>query len=1076
MLRYGSGQTVSTTTTTEDSVETSSERRIKRLRLTLHAGDHGNNKPKTTNSDTAEKEKDVHGAWKKKNGLIQRERPAGRESPQQHLRDMTNGVPESSLQHHGPKVYGVVQRTGSDRQQEVMAREWTVNHLHDEMRYIREVRDSLEKVRERMYGQFGGMQQSMQKLSQEIRAANSHRRSLESEVRIRTEAMESFDQMNSSLISANIGLQKSLLEHCQNRVDTKEEVKSLQSACKKTQEKLRDKERELATVQAENQTLRLQVESSQEANTQALQELSVKLQREYEEKLLEEQRKHREEIENLQAQLNEYIRRLEEAERNIRTAEAKIAERDQRIIEVERLLDCMGKEKSQLQKKLQECDQRLRLMELTYTADATVAKRSKELQGEAVDLRERIKHLNDMVFCQQRKVKGMIEEVQSLRAQVAQKDMFISELLDRIAIIECENNELEDKLKYFVSTQSRPREVLETREIGVGCDLLPRQEAQRHDVETPVLCEPSHLHPIQLPTPVQPPSPVKPSSPTQPLSPTQCPSPLQLSFSTQPPSPTQPSLPPSPIQHPSLYLTTPTQPRMFKSNNPPPSRLESSLLKYTPVEYSRFLQSSPSVPSGTLPYTCPTDPEPPLSPVQSGRDELDAEANTNTHSNAEESTSSPSSPRARSRAPQVYTPFMKLMEMTAKINIDKSPSLGCDKKKSCVTLSCAVGGVRAPPLIFDIRVRRRTRLRKVSRRRRQPPALTERQGQVGDLRNQSREELQELLLRQEKILSNTKLLQTLPDKGKKISEFAEKVRLAIEHNNEEERRQSLVSAARTELKFKYQQAFTMRKHPIPNTPTASHQNRQSEAAAADMVHERETSPDSAHVQENTTLDQQQDQFVSRAAAHETMETAAAGASLNSDETKESDLLEALERVRLSETSTVFSSQSKDPLNSTARDNYFLRKQSPKKPHYVTVLEKTERTSAPRKQKFKPNQLPHRSDISPSGYLSPSQSSEGSLLLSVQARKERDRKHLDDITAAKLPPLHHNPAQLLSLEESAVLLKEQTKKQQEFQAKLAAQKLSEGLKTSMGSYTPDGGPMAAYREVQDEGAQISSEED
>ena len=42
------------------------------------------------------------------------------------------------------------------------------------------------------------------------------------------------------------------------------------------------------------------MESSQEANSQALQELSAKLQREYEEKLHEEQRKHREEIENLQ--------------------------------------------------------------------------------------------------------------------------------------------------------------------------------------------------------------------------------------------------------------------------------------------------------------------------------------------------------------------------------------------------------------------------------------------------------------------------------------------------------------------------------------------------------------------------------------------------------------------------------------------------------------------------------------------------------------------------------------------------------------------------------------------------------
>eukprot|EP00064_Thunnus_orientalis_P000680 superscaffoldBa00000038_g681 len=897
-----------------------------------------------------EEEKDAKKIWKKKNGLIQRERPAGRESPQQHLGDMTNGVPETSLQHHGPKVYGIVQRTGSDRQQEVMAREWTVNHLHDEMRYIREVRDSLEKVRERMYGQFGGMQQSMQKLSQEIRAANSHRRSLESEVKIRTSAMESFDQMNSSLISANIGLQKSLLENCQNRVDMREEVKSLRSTCEKTQEKLRDRERELAAAQAENQTLRLQVESSREANSQALQELSMTLQREYEEKLLEEQRKHREEIENLQAQLDEYIRRLEEAERNIRTAEAKISERDQRISELERLLECMGKEKTQLQRKLQECEQRLRLMELTDTTDSTVAKRSKELQGEAVDLRERIKHLNDMVFCQQRKVKGMIEEVETLRAQVAQKDMFISELLDRIAIVECENNELEDKLKYFMSTQSnRPQEVLETREIGVGCDLLHRGEAKRHDVEPPVQCESSHLHPIQHPPPVQPSSPFQPSPPTQ-LSP-----------------------PTSPIQHPSLYLTLPTQPRTFKPTNPPPSRLESSLLRYTPLEYSRYLQSSPSVPSGSFSYNHLSESEPPVS----SRHELTVMSSS------------------------------------------------------------------------------------------------ERQGQVGDLRNHSREELQELLLRQDKILSNKRLLQTLPDKGKKIREFAERVRLAIEHHDEEERKQRLVSAARAELQSKYQQAFTMQQRAIQNAPVAG----QSEAAADNTVQEKDPSPVSIHVQENHTLDKRQQQFVSQAAAVETMETAAAGASLNSDGTKESDLVEALERVRLSETaSTGFSSKTKDPLKSTVKDNDSLRKQIPRKPHYVTVVEKTEKTSAPGKQKFKPNQLPHRSDNSPSGSSSPSESSEGSSLLSAQARRERDKKHLDDITAAKLPPLHHNPAQLLSLQESAMLMKEQTKKQQELQAKLAAQKLSEGLKISMGSYTPEGGPMAAYREVHDDGAQLSSEED
>lgn len=44
----------------------------------------------------------------------------------------------------------------------------------------------------------------------------------------------------------------------------------------------------------------VQVESSRDAQTQALQELSAKLQQEYEEKLQEEQQKHREEIEKLQ--------------------------------------------------------------------------------------------------------------------------------------------------------------------------------------------------------------------------------------------------------------------------------------------------------------------------------------------------------------------------------------------------------------------------------------------------------------------------------------------------------------------------------------------------------------------------------------------------------------------------------------------------------------------------------------------------------------------------------------------------------------------------------------------------------
>lgn len=316
---------------------------------------------------------------------------------------------------------------------------------------------------------------------------------------------------------------------------------------------------------------------------------------------------------------------------------------------------------------------------------------------------------------------------------------------------------------------------------------------------------------------------------------------------------------------------------------------------------------------------------------------------------------------------------------------------------------------------------------------------TERQGQVGDMTKQSKEELQDLLLRQEKILSNKRLLQTLPDKGLKIRDFAEKIRQAIEQHEEAKMKERLISVARMEFESKYYQAFTMQQRTVHNT---------SDVSAAGGV--TQDSPIMAQVQENKP------------------ETTDDRPSLNSNHIQDTELVEALERVKISTGSSTVSKKTSD--------NYFEKTHPPAKPYYISVIEKAEKTPSSRKPKFKPNQVLSRDYICPSGSSSPSQSSETVSPLSAQERKVRDRKHLDNITAATLPPLHHCPAQLLSLEQSANLLRDQMKKQQELQAKLAAQKLSEGLKISMGSCTPDGGPMAAYREVHDEGAQLSSEED
>ncbi|XP_076147646.1 myocardial zonula adherens protein isoform X2 [Alosa pseudoharengus] len=607
MLRSGTAGSI---TTVADIPDHQSERSIQRLRLTLHSGESTSGQRDIRGKTTQTDDKAVNGTLRKRNGFI-RERPAGRESPvdmTERRGGLTNGASrEAGPARGGPKVYGVVQRTGESQEQEVMAREWSINHLRDEMKYIKEVRDSLEKVREKMYGQFGGMQQSVEKLSREIKAESSYRRSLEAEVRVRTAAMDSFDQMNSSLISANIDLQKSLLENCNERVGKREEMRSVRSSRGRAEEKLREKERQLAAAQEENRTLKRQVEVSQEASAQALRDMSSKLEQQYEQRLQEEHRKHREEIEALQAQIDNYVRRIEELERNTRIAEAKIAERDQRISELERLLDCMGREKEQLLQKLREAEGRLQQVDQLDHRHPAVNKRAVELEEEVTELRERIKHLNDMVFCQQRKVKGMIEEVQQLRSKVAQKDMFIAELLDRLAIVECES----------VSEKDKPH----TRDFGVGCDL----PGARSDPK--------------------PPSPPQPEF--QPL----------------------PSIQPLPSYH---YQPSASLPRPSRTSPPTPtSRLSNTLLRYTPVQYSQFLQDNPFPRSSSV-LQDHTDGDGDFSASAHSDRSFQASSLPDPTGNEEDSPRDPPtySPIAMTNHSRVYTPFMRLMELSAKLNTE----------------------------------------------------------------------------------------------------------------------------------------------------------------------------------------------------------------------------------------------------------------------------------------------------------------------------------------------------------------------------------------------------------------------
>ncbi|KAL1271417.1 hypothetical protein QQF64_030433 [Cirrhinus molitorella] len=334
-------------------------------------------------------------------------------------------------------------------------------------------------------------------------------------------------------------------------------------------------------------------------------------------------------------------------------------------------------------------------------------------------------------------------------------------------------------------------------------------------------------------------------------------------------------------------------------------------------------------------------------------------------------------------------------------------------------------------------------------------AWTARQGEVGDLSSKSKDQLLEILSRQEKLLSNKRFIQSLPDKGKKIADFVEKVHLALGHLEEEERKQASLISVRTEFQAKYEHALAKRstdKHLDSNLDMIIPSHDRNEASV---------NIDVANIQKNGGL-LSQDEFLTA----ESLETASGNAA--DSLMKDTELVEAFGQVTLDESNNGFN---QDTIKAVSPSKPFLGSQHQKNPHYIEVLEKTEKRVNKRKPKFKPNQLAVKPESS-----SPSQTFESPTPLTAEARRHRDRKHLDDITAAKLPPLHHSPAKLLSLEESAALLQEQTRKNLELQAKQAAQKLADGLSFKMESYNPEGGPLAAYREVRDDGALLSSEED
>ncbi|XP_069767516.1 myocardial zonula adherens protein-like isoform X1 [Narcine bancroftii] len=380
-----------------------------------------------------------------------------------------NGFDSDSVSLPKDPVFGVVQRVETSKA-EVVVYEWSINQLREEMKYIKEVRQSLEQIRQQMFGEFRGMKAQIQQLTEEVKASEARQESIQKEVSTNTSALHQYGKMNSSLTTLTIDLQRSLLDSAMDSSERQEKMRDLQTSYHQSLQLLKEKDHQIQDAQMENQILNLKVESSQEANASAMRDMTRKLYNQYEDKLKEAECKHQAEREALQARINQALQELKEANQKILEAEQKIAERDQRIQEMDQFIARMLEERHLLQQRLQEQEEQLRQLRQRDEPDARSNERSQRVEEETAGLRERIQHLDNMVQCQQRKVKRMIEEIEILRSKIQHKDAIIEDNVERISFLEAENKELQDKLDYMMSLPNGPR-LVQTREQAVSCDI-----------------------------------------------------------------------------------------------------------------------------------------------------------------------------------------------------------------------------------------------------------------------------------------------------------------------------------------------------------------------------------------------------------------------------------------------------------------------------------------------------------------------------------------------------------------------------------------------------------------------------
>ncbi|XP_061572838.1 tuftelin 1a [Cololabis saira] len=169
--------------------------------------------------------------------------------------------------------------------------------------------------------------------------------------------------------------------------------------------------------------------------------------------LQEAEKKHMDEKEKLQAEGSRLREHLSNQEEKLRVTKEDSEEKDTRIEELQRLLGGMEQESATLREAIRGREDELHELRKIREEGHNGEQRTQQLEKEVAVLKEKIHHLDDMLKCQQRKVRHMIEQLQNSRMVIQERDRVIRELEEKVAFLEAENREMHDQIDYFLGGQ-----------------------------------------------------------------------------------------------------------------------------------------------------------------------------------------------------------------------------------------------------------------------------------------------------------------------------------------------------------------------------------------------------------------------------------------------------------------------------------------------------------------------------------------------------------------------------------------------------------------------------------------------